>query len=302
EREKERKALEALIDEAIAAEFYNIDIDTSTLVDLKYPTIDEQQRENYEGTAHLTKYIRAREPKGVEISIGGEIGEVGKHNTSPEEFRAYVSGLQKLTPGIKGISKVSIQTGTSHGGVPLPDGSIAKVKIDFATLRTISKIAREEYKLAGAVQHGASTLPEEVFDEFPKNDTAEIHLATAFQNMIYDHPSFPAEMHGEIAAFCREKCADERKEGETDEQFIYKTRKKALGPFKKRMWHLPDDVKGAIVGDLEKKFEFLMRKLGAVNTKEIVNRYVKVEATRPEFAGGAKLQPISALVVEGEGE
>src|SRR6478672_2145416 len=56
-RKSELKALESLIDEALAAEFYNIDIDTSTLVDLSHGTRDEQQRTNYETTAHLTKYI-----------------------------------------------------------------------------------------------------------------------------------------------------------------------------------------------------------------------------------------------------
>src|SRR5215470_14285890 len=61
-RTTEMKALESLIDEALAAEFFNIDIDTSTLVDLSFTSRDEQQRANYEGTAHLTKYIRAREP------------------------------------------------------------------------------------------------------------------------------------------------------------------------------------------------------------------------------------------------
>src|SRR5713226_5986109 len=77
----ETKALESLIDEALAAQFYNIDIDTSTLVDLSQMTRDEQQRNNYENTAHLTRYIRQREPKGIEVSVGGEIGEVGKYNT-----------------------------------------------------------------------------------------------------------------------------------------------------------------------------------------------------------------------------
>src|ERR1700704_1570553 len=85
----EMKALESLIDEALAAEFYNIDIDTSTLVNLDFPTREEQQRANYEGTAHLTKYIRARQPNGITVSVGGEIGEVGKYNTHPEEVRAY---------------------------------------------------------------------------------------------------------------------------------------------------------------------------------------------------------------------
>src|SRR5258708_35577282 len=45
---KEVRAIEDLILEAIAAQFYQIDIDTSTLVDLSQPTVDQQQRPNHE--------------------------------------------------------------------------------------------------------------------------------------------------------------------------------------------------------------------------------------------------------------
>src|SRR5712691_6055061 len=238
-RAAEMKALESLIDEAIAAEFFNIDIDTSTLVDLSFPTRDEQQRANYEGTAHLTKYIRARQPKGITVSVGGEIGEVGKYNTQPDEVRAYMNGLVRLLDGMIGISKISVQTGTSHGGVPLADGSIAQAKIDFNVLREVTEIGRKEYGIAGSVQHGASTLPEEVFNKFPESNAVEIHLATGFQNMILDAPTLPEEMKEEIRQFCFANAGDERKSGETDEQFVYKTRKKALGPFKQKMWELP---------------------------------------------------------------
>jgi fructose/tagatose bisphosphate aldolase len=305
EREKERSALESLIDEALAAEFYNIDIDTSTLVDLSFPTVDEQQRPNYEGTAHLVKYIRAHEPEGVEISIGGEIGEVGKENTTPEEFRAYIDGLNRIIgPDVKGVSKVSIQTGTSHGGVPLADGSIAKVKIDFDAIRNISKVARDEYGISGAVQHGASTLPEEVFDQFPKSDTVEIHLATGFQNMVYDNPSFPPDLKKEIAKWCDENCADERKPSETDEQFFYKARKKAIGPYKKTMWSFGAEQKQPIVDSLEQKFSFLFGKLGVNGSRAIVEKYVKVRANdpRPRLRKESEKLEMSALVVEGEGE
>src|SRR5437879_33591 len=177
----EMKALESLIDEALAAEFYNIDIDTSTLVDLDFPTRDEQQRANYEGTAHLTKYIREREPNGITVSVGGEIGEVGKYNTHPEEVRAYADGLKRLLGSLTGISKISVQTGTSHGGVPLADGTIAQAKIDFEVLRPTTHICREEYGMAGAVQHGASTLPESVFNKFPEAEAVRDHLAAGFQ-------------------------------------------------------------------------------------------------------------------------
>src|SRR5689334_2253073 len=135
----EIKALESLIDEAIAAEFYNIDIDTSTLVDLSFPTRDEQQHTNYTYTAHFTKYIRARQPKGIDISIGGEIGEVGKYNTQPDEVRAYIDGVRRELGGDPGMAKISVQTGTSHGGVPMADGTIAEAKIDFDVLRETTR-------------------------------------------------------------------------------------------------------------------------------------------------------------------
>jgi fructose/tagatose bisphosphate aldolase len=299
----EIKALESLIDEAIAAEFYNIDIDTSTLVDLSFPTRDEQQRTNYEYTAHLTKYIRAKQPKGIEVSVGGEIGEVGKYNTQPDEVRAYMDGLRKHLDGAHGIAKISVQTGTSHGGVPLADGSIAQAKIDFDVLREVTNICRNEYGVAGSVQHGASTLPESVFNKFPENEAVEIHLATGFQNMVMDAPSFPAGMKDEIRQFCFDHCQDERKPGETDEQFVYKTRKKAIGPFKRPMWDMPESAKGPIIQSLEDKFEFLMEKLGVFGTRELVSKYVPVSTSNlPEYAAASEALTAAATVDPNEGE
>ncbi|HEY6056553.1 MAG TPA: class II fructose-bisphosphate aldolase, partial [Candidatus Limnocylindrales bacterium] len=180
--------------DAIAAGYRNIDIDSSTLVDLSRPTLDEQQRENYIRAAELTALIRGLETDGVTISVGGEIGEVGKKNSTPDELRAYLDGynreLDRRAPGVAGLAKVSVQTGTSHGGVPLPGGGVAAVKLDFEVLRELGAVARE-YGLAGAVQHGASTLPDELFHRFPSVGTAEIHLATGFQNALYEHPAFP---------------------------------------------------------------------------------------------------------------
>src|ERR1051325_5474502 len=297
----EVKALESLIDEAIAAEFFNIDIDTSTLVDLSFPTREEQQHANYTYTAHLTKYIRARQPKGIDVSIGGEIGEVGKYNTQPDEVRAYVDGVRRLI-GESGIAKISVQTGTSHGGVPLADGSIAQAKIDFDVLRETTRICRGEYGIAGSVQHGASTLPEEVFNKFPENDAVEIHLATGFQNMILDAPSLPQEMKDEIRDFCFANCADERKPGQTDEQFVYTTRKKALGPFKRRMWDMPDEAKQPIVRDLEEKFEFLMEKLAVFDTKDVVAKYVTTSRELPAYAAASEELTAAAVVDPNEGE
>ena len=299
----EVKALESLIDEAIAAEFYNIDIDTSTLVDLSFDTRDEQQKTNYTYTAHFTKYIRERQPNGIQISIGGEIGEVGKYNTQPDEVRAYIDGVKRALGGDPGMAKISVQTGTSHGGVPMADGSIAEAKIDFDVLRETTRICREEYGIAGSVQHGASTLPEVVFNKFPENDAVEIHLATGFQNMILDAETLPREMKEEIRQFCFANCADERKSGETDEQFVYKTRKKALGPFKQRMWELPADQKQPIIDAIEKKFEFLLDKLAVYNTRDMVLKYVPATANElPEYTAASEELTAAATVDPNEGE
>ena len=143
----EMAGLKDLTREAIGAGFLNIDIDSSTLVDLSQPGVAAQQAVNAANTVELTLLIRDLQPDGVVISTGGEIGEVGKSNSTEEELRAYLDGYYSLIhgSGIPGLSKVSIQTGTSHGGVALPDGSIAEVSIDFDTLRRLSTVAREEY-------------------------------------------------------------------------------------------------------------------------------------------------------------
>ncbi len=273
--EAELKAIKELISEAVDAGFYNIDIDASTIVDLDKKSLEEEQEKNYLVTAELTKYIRGIEPKNATISVGGEIGEVGKQNSTVGDLRAFMSGyLRTLGNNIKGISKISVQTGTTHGGVVLPDGSIAEVELDFKTLEELSKLAREEYRLGGAVQHGASTLPDDAFGIFPKIGTAEVHLATGFQNIIYDSPYFPKELLNTIYKSLTEKYASERKEGETDEQFIYKTRKKAFGDFKKEMWNIPEENLNGISNTLEERFSLLFHRLNVTNTKALVDKFV----------------------------
>ncbi len=285
----EIKAIRDLIIEAVAAGFYNIDIDTSTLVDLSKPTLDEQQRTNYELCEDFTRFIRGQEPAGVTISIGGEIGEVGQKNSTPEDLDAFMSGYNARRGGHAGISKISIQTGTSHGGVVLPDGTLAKVAIDFDTLRILGEKARLEYGLGGAVQHGASTLPDAAFHKFVEAGTCEVHLATAFQTLIIEHPSVPESLREEMYAWVKIHAADERKPKDTEAQFIYKTRKKAVGPFKQHFWSLPKEALEAIGRDLEKNFSFLLEQLGVADTTEIVKRFVKpIEIQRPLPAGGIK--------------
>jgi fructose/tagatose bisphosphate aldolase len=277
--------VKGLIKEAIEAEFYNIDLDTSTLVDLDQEDLKEEQRRNFEAAAELAAHIREIEPAGVTVSIGGEIGEIGGKNSTSEELRAYLDGFKETMKAGKGVSKLSVQSGTSHGGVVLPDGSLAQVKIDFDTLREMSGVARKEYGLSGAVQHGASTLPDEAFHKFPETGTSEVHLATGFQNIMYDNPALPAEFRDEVYKHIKENFGNEQKEGQTDEQFFYKTRKKGFGNLKQKWWDLPNDVKDPIMKELSDKFELLFNELKVNGSKELVDKTVKpvvVEKKVPE--------------------
>jgi fructose-bisphosphate aldolase, class II len=282
----EVNAVKQLAREAIDAGFYNIDVDTSTLVDLSRPDVVEQQRVNFERAAEMTKLIREIEPDGVTVSVGGEIGEVGTENSTVEELRAFMDGYNAaIGTGLTGLSKISVQSGTSHGGVVLADGSIADVKLDLETLETLSRVAREEYGLAGAVQHGASTLPDGAFNNFPRTETAEIHLATNFQTMLYDH--LPETLRGEIYEWLRSNAKDERKEKDTDEQFFYKTRKKALGPFKRSFWDLDETIKSRLAAAYDAKFTFLFTQLAIGDTAPIVARFVKAPSIhKPEPHAG----------------
>jgi fructose/tagatose bisphosphate aldolase len=302
DREKEFATLKGLIREEIAAGFYNIDIDTSTLVDLDKATLDEQQAVNCDLAADFTEFCRRHEPEGVTVSVGGEIGEVGGKNSDVHELHAYMRGynaqLRKRGEHI-GISKISVQTGTAHGGFVGADGKVRMdVQIDLEALKELSSVARSDYGLGGAVQHGASTLPPSAFDAFPKAGACEIHLATDFQNMVYDHPQFPAALKAEMYAWLQDNAAEERKPNDTEQQFLYKARKKAIGPFKAQLWTMAEDVKAALGQSLEERFAFLMKQLNVGGTAGAVKQFVT--APKIPFSREAEQQAAAGKITATE--
>jgi hypothetical protein len=143
-------------------------------------------------------------------------------------------------------------------------------------LDKLGKLSREHFGLGGVVQHGASTLPESAFDNFPKRETLEVHLATAFQNTIYESTSFPPMLRENIYKWLKQNCADEVAINLTDEQFYYRTRKKGFGPFKREFWSLSDNTKTALMSELAKIFDMMFKKLGIANSKELVEKKTKI--------------------------
>jgi hypothetical protein len=75
--DKEMESLKALITDAIGSGFYNIDIDSSTLVDLSQRDVKRQQLPNCEVCARLTQFIRGIEPEGVTVSVGERLVRLG---------------------------------------------------------------------------------------------------------------------------------------------------------------------------------------------------------------------------------
>ncbi len=275
---KETQRLSDVIREQIAASFFNIDVDASTVVDLSLSTLAEQQRLNAELTAKFTRLVRELEPQGVTISVGAEIGEVGAHNTTPDELRAFMTTYPKALAaagGGAGITKVSVNSGTYHGGKVLPDGTLAKVPVAFDTLADISRVCRTEYGLAGAVQHGASTLPMDYFGKFPESGTVEIHLALGFNNLIFDHPRLPQAIKDEIRAYCFTHHANEKKPEQTEAQFIYTTRKKAWAGMKQRFWDLPADIQETLMGSLEDMFRDMFTRMQVGGTDALVAQFTQ---------------------------
>ena len=115
-------------------------------------------------------------------------------------------------------------------------------------------------------------MPREAFHKFPEFECLEIHLATQFQNIVYEY--LPIPLKEKIYEWLKENCINEKKEDQTEQQFIYKTRKKALGPFKKEIHSIARDLKERASGVLEEEFDFLFDQLKVKDTKPIVDKVV----------------------------
>ncbi len=88
----------------------------------------------------------------------------------------------------------------------------------------------------------------------------------------------------EIYAWCQVNAADERKAGQTEDQFLYTTRKKAIGPFKRQIWDLA--TKDEILASQGAKIGYLFEQLRVPGTMALVQKYVTpVPVARPIPAG-----------------
>jgi len=287
DEEKEQAAHSALIRSLLTYGFGSIDLDMSPFEKRNNAELsfDEQQRVNYDLTARKIWEIRDLERElelPYTVMLGGETGEVGKMNTRREDIEAYANGLVRALDEIRNetgltlesIRKIAVQTGTSHGGITLPDGSKAEVKIDFGVL-AMAREASKRFGWAGPVQHGASTLPDAAFSNFVTSGAAEVHLATGFQDIIFDTGIVKVPgLQSMIEKFLVSKLIGEWKDGQTFAQFAKGSRKKANGPFKFEMWTMPEEVRQLVSNVLRAKFAFLFGALCVTDTRDLVSQHV----------------------------
>ena len=224
--------VKALAKKAVAAGYWNIDIDTSTLVTLAPPSLDEQQRENYLRSAMLTKFIRDLEPEGVTISLGGEIGEVGEKNSTVPELDAYIHGY-KVAPGRFGRLRRAEQDQWSPRAQPTAEfccRTAARPRWRWISIRCETWASAPAFMVPAARSSMApARCRMKCSTTFPRRRRLRFHLATGFTSTFLDHPSLPESLRQEMYVHLDAHHADERGANDSDFVFHLKTRKKALG-------------------------------------------------------------------------
>jgi len=245
--EKELNRVKDAIKKAVEAEVYNIDIDTSKFEKINENKTDkENQYDNAKHTAELLYFIREYEKDGkldVGVSVGGEVGEVGGGNTRYPQVNAYLEilkeELEKLGgKNYLGLDKVSINVGSAHGGVLGADGKpLESVPLDFQAHHDLYMLAKDdlnEGKHVLSVQHGASTLPKNYFPLFPAMHVAEVHLATGFQNVVWEVlEKEDKDLYEKMKKEVEEKFKDKIAKHKTPEIGFMKERKRVTEFFKR---------------------------------------------------------------------
>ena len=179
ERAKEVSALEALMEESIAAEFYNIDIDTSTLVDLSFPTVDEQQRANYEAAAAFTKFIRSASLADRDLR---RERLVSRKTTPRRRFRAYMTAINAAWERDQGHQQGIDSDRFIARRLVLPDGTVPSENRFRDHPQDLESPVRSTV-LPARFSTAPPSFRKKSLMNFPSR-TVEI-LSRRFQNMVY---------------------------------------------------------------------------------------------------------------------
>ena len=284
ENVEDLKNLEELAKQVIESGFYQIDIDGSHLFNEEAVELTGFHHPNAQITAQLIKSIRTQQPRDIHITLGGEVGEIGGRNTSVADLVAFHNELeQQLTNDTPGLDKISAQTGTTHSGIVLPDGTTGRMSVDFELIASLSQQARQ-FGWSGMVQHGASTLQFEDLAKLPQAGVIEVHLATQIQNILFDHPAFPQDLRDQMKSeLVTSTRAAEGEQLDTsvemsEAQLFYQARWAAWGIYKTQLWQLPDEVMTQVSDSLADWATSIFKALQVNNCNKVLNDYYPEEA------------------------
>lgn len=290
--------------DAIDAGMWQIDVDAADLEATAFAAGAHPCARNAAATAAATVLIREQAvvldcpPAGAEVLVGGEVGVIGGANTTVDDMAAFMGiYCAALPPGMAGLGKISVQSGTRHGGVVLSDGSVDRMTLDVPLLRALSQVARQQFGLPGVVQHGASTLTLAQLAQLPAAGAVEVHLATALQNLIFDHPAFPGPLRDDMmAALTSQSTTDAGEAGSaegsgdyahtlvdglTTAQQFYHNRWRGWGQFKRALWTMPLPARETMAATCEAWFDDLFAALC------IAGRGAEMRALYPQTGASA---------------
>ncbi len=282
EAPQELDGLLALARRVISAGFYQLDIDASHLFDPQSSDLVGRHAPNARATARMAAALRGDQP-GPLLTLGGAVGEIGGRNTSVADLLAFYQEFSRSVPaGLDPLDKISGQTGTMHGGLIQADGTIGRMPVDFDLAADLSRQARA-LGLSGLVQHGASTLSLVDLARLPEASVIEVHLATQVQNIVFDHPAFPADLLERMRE--RLLLSHRGPEGErvaevassSDVQRFYHSRWTAWGPFRTELLDLPEAALGPITQTLSAWVADIFQALRVQSRADQVRAYAAVE-------------------------
>lgn len=270
----ENQQLRQLLRTAVQSGIYNLSIDASTLIEPSGSTGDtnwvQRQRRNFEQIAALTVALRDFEPHEIAVGLGAHMG---KHNTSLGALNAFMDGyldeLKKDGPELQGLCKLEV---TAH----LPNSK----QLDVGLLEKLRDATVSKYHLGGLVlRHlGELTLPQ--LHRLPQLQVLEADVSTHLYNALFESNNFPTELRQQIDDYMKDAQRSQWETGDSETQFLNKTRHRHLSPFKKALAAASSAMREAWIHDLQPTAIELIRVLGVAESTTLVRDKVRVTATQ----------------------
>ncbi len=245
--------------QSVAAGMLQVDFDASSIISSGMRTGHEgsfwEQVACAQATAAAAATHRGFSGDG-DLVYGAEVGEIGGVNTTVDDLREFMAAYRSAPGNPPPLAKISVNTGTTHGGLVDADGRPGPMPLDIALLADLAAVARREFGLPGVVQHAASTLSLAQLAQLPAAGVCEVHLATGIQNLVFDHPQFDADLRARMRAELLDPQGEaegrdyEYTRDQTPAQRFYSGRWTSWGQFKRELWELPEESRSAIRASL----------------------------------------------------